>query len=205
MLEQVWESFRDYDEDLEELRLKQFNLEDEIEYAEKFDDQEYLAELKPEYEKVLQEIAEMESKRNKEYQDEIKQLPQPTEKTSFEYFDITRTSPPMHMDYLPDNKDREYMLKKYFYQDAYIAEMTPQQYLELCGKYSWIDTPTDIDEIYKKMPEKHLVDEYVERFKAGEKAPMPVLNVADRGQEGRHRAFAAMKLGITEMPVLIII
>lgn len=60
MLEQVWESFRDYDEDLEELRLKQFNLEDEIDYAEKFDDQEYLAELKPKYEKVLQEIAELE-------------------------------------------------------------------------------------------------------------------------------------------------
>lgn len=47
--------------------------------------------------------------------------------------------------------------------------------------------------------------EYFENMlKNGEKLPMPYLNKADKGQEGRHRAIFAMEKGETKIPVLVV-
>lgn len=198
------ESFRDYDDDIWELDQKLFEIQEEIDFAERGQDWEYLEELRAELEDIQTKLDTLKTRREKEYQEEIKQLPPPTDKTNFEYFDITQTAPHGDEYYIPGHKDRDLALQREFYQDSYIAEMTPEQYLLYCGKYAWEDRPEDIDTIYKRMPDKENVEKYIDMFKSGHKAPMPVLNMATSQQEGRHRAFAAMKLGITEMPVLII-
>lgn len=199
------ESFRDYDDDLWELEKQLLELDDDIRFAERGQDWEYADELRASYDELYKELETLRTKQQAEYQKEISELPQPTDKTNFKYFDITKTAPHGDEYYIPGHKDRDLALQRDFYQDSYIAEMTPEEYLLLCGKYAWEDRPTDTDVIYQRMPEKENVEKYIEMFKDGQKAPMPVINVAKSTQEGRHRAFAAMKLGITEMPVLIIV
>ena len=104
---------------------------------------------------------------------------------------------------LEGSPDREYYMKKKGFTDVYIAEMTPEEYLLLCGKYGWKNTFTNIDDIIKYTPEKNLIHKYADMFRQGYKAPMPVLNVKYLTQEGRHRALAAMEVGIKTIPVLI--
>jgi len=48
------------------------------------------------------------------------------------------------------------------------------------------------------------VGKYTQRAQAGEKMPMPVLDRMYGEQEGRHRAMVAEKLGLRDMPVMVI-
>lgn len=164
------------------------------------------------YEEDIQKIKELQNRlktlqaeREDEYNREIKDLPQRTNKTNFEGFDITKTDPSYEEYMLDGNPNREYYMKKHGFQDVYIAEMTPEEYLLLCGKYGWKNTYDNVVDIYDNLSQssKELIGEYARRMKAGEKAPMPVLNVKHTGQEGRHRAFAAIEAGINTIPVLI--
>ena len=153
---------------------------------------------------LQKEISNLKQKRENEYNQEIQELPPKTTKTNFECFDITKTDPPFDAYMLEGSPDRDYYMKKYGYKDVYIAEMTPDEYLLLCGKYGWKNRFTDVDTIYNTSgTNKELVQEYAERMKNGEKAPMPVINVKNMGQEGRHRAFAAKFIGLKTIPVLI--
>lgn len=110
-----------------------------------------------------------------------------------------------HIIYL-GNKDREYMMNKYGYTLAYIAEITPDEYLLLCGKYAWKNIYTDVKQITDMLSEKDWKDihEIAELMKQGQKFGLPYVDILQQGQEGRHRALAAKEAGIKTIPCLII-
>lgn len=208
------EGFRDIDSQIEELYdeldeivscVDMFPPRDTLDYDFPEDIWEGEDELKAQAEKLQAKIKELYNTKQQVYQDEIKNLPQKTSKTEFDGFDITKTDPSIDEDFLEGNKNRNYVMQKYGYTDAYIAEMTPEEYLLLCGKYGWNKQFNSVEEIYKSMGniDRDVIDEYAYRFKNGERAPLLVLDVKNREQEGRHRAFAAMQAGINTVPVLI--
>lgn len=201
----LMEVFRDYDEQIDELEDRKYDLENELGDSWQYDEEE-LQEMQAELDKINEQLEDLYNKRDTEYMEELKDLPKSTDKTDFEGFDITKTDPPADADLLPNSKYRDYFMKKYDYKDAYIAEVTPEQYLLLCGKYGWGRQYDNIDDIYNNLSKNshELIHEYANRMKNGEKAPLPVLNIKKQGQEGRHRAFAAMEAGIETIPVLII-
>lgn len=206
------EDFRDYDEDIDKLEDELYDLIYSIDTNIRWDDiYDYVCDEEMCYEDDIERIKELQTqikdlqtKREQEYNEEIKDLPPRTTKTDFEGFDITKTDPPYDSYMLEGSPDREYYMRKEGFSDVYIAEMTPDEYLLLCGKYGWKDRFNDVDTIYNTSgTNKDYVEEYAERMKNGEKAPMPVINVKNRGQEGRHRAFAAKLAGIKTIPVVI--
>lgn len=86
--------------------------------------------------------------------------------------------------------------------EAKIVEMSPKEYLQRCA--------TDIfDSTYERQVRAVMADakhtyELADMMKAGTKMYMPSLDYNNKGQEGRHRAAAAILNGIERMPVLII-
>lgn len=86
--------------------------------------------------------------------------------------------------------------------DAYIVEMSPKEYLQRCA--------TDIfDSTYERQVRAVLADakhtyELADMMASGTKMYMPSLNYKEKGQEGRHRAAAAILNGIERIPVLIV-
>lgn len=84
---------------------------------------------------------------------------------------------------------------------GHIAEMSPKEYLQRCA-YQIFDSAT-IESTLAALDEKN-VKKYAEQMKSGTKFDMPYLNFASGQQEGRHRAAAAMQLGIDKIPVLVV-
>lgn len=82
-----------------------------------------------------------------------------------------------------------------------IAEMSPKEYLQRCA-YQIFDSAT-IESTIAALDDKN-VKKYAEQMKSGTKFDMPYLNFASGQQEGRHRAAAAMQLGIDKIPVLVV-
>ena len=82
-----------------------------------------------------------------------------------------------------------------------IAEMSPKEYLQRCA-YQIFDSAT-IESTIAALDENN-VKKYAEQMKSGMKFDMPYLNFASSQQEGRHRAAAAMQLGIDKIPVLVV-
>lgn len=86
--------------------------------------------------------------------------------------------------------------------EAKIVEMSPKEYLQRCA--------TDIfDSTYERQIRAVVADakhtyELADMMKSGTKMYMPSLDYNSKGQEGRHRAAAAILNGIERMPVLII-
>ena len=205
------EDFRDYDNLIDEISSEMFDILQAYDYSCDWNEMGELTltdvdmtdEDKDLFFELQTKLNDLEYRKKIEYENEVSNLPPETSKTNFEGFDITKTDPSYDEYFIKGNKDRDYVLNKGGYTDAYIAEMTPEEYLKLCGKYGWQHIYDDIDEIIKYTPEKHLIDEYAEMFKQGKKAPMPVLDINHRSQEGRHRALACIKAGIKIMPVLI--
>ena len=153
-------------------------------------------------------------------------LPKPTNKTNFKGFttDGAGNSESSDESYLlPNNPNRQYAINKgrrpnetatgsddedewWHYTDPYIAEITPQEYFDLCYKYIFHKTPPSLDEALK-LPEidENNVKEYAEAMQNGSKFLMPYLNFRTENQEGRHRALAAYLAGIETIPCEIII
>lgn len=201
------ESYRDYNSEIDELEGRLYDLESELDSAIDFDDKEEIAELQSQIDELNNQIDLIVAQQKQEYMQEIKDLPGPTNKTSFEGFRIDITEPPYWGYMIPGQPDREYYMNKEGYTDTYIAEMTPEEYLLLCGKYAWQARFDNIEDIYNNLTEysHELIHKYAEQMKQGEKAPLPHLDMKNEGQEGRHRAFAAIEAGIETIPVLILI
>ena len=110
----------------------------------------------------------------------------------------TTTGIPYYDDFLTP-KGADYMLKAKGLR-AKVVSMSPQEYIQRVA-----------DQVFHSNYERQLISverknivKYANQMKKGSKAPMPYLNLADEGQEGRHRAFAAMLAGAEEIPVLVV-
>lgn len=114
--------------------------------------------------------------------------PKKATRTDYEGFRLDNTSNSFGNDYLTNGK-------------GYIAEMTPQEYIERCA-FEIFDTGTIESTINGTDPE--LVQKYADMMMDGTKFDLPYLNYKDGGQEGRHRALAAYQAEIDTIPVLII-
>lgn len=82
---------------------------------------------------------------------------------------------------------------------AYIAEMTPDEYLRQSAKLH--GTTVDHEDKFMDMIK---CEKYANMIKTGTKFHLPVLDYAYNQQEGRHRAKAALMVGIDKIPVLIV-
>ena len=131
----------------------------------------------------------------KQFENKDVSLGKETSKQEFEGFE-TKTTIPHYDEMLLDNEDA----KSKGYSYVKVVEMTPLEYLNACSKYAW-ETPVQdgID-----FAEQDKISRYAEDMKKGDKFPMPVLDLKDHTQEGRHRALTAQKNGIKTIPVLIV-
>ena len=103
-------------------------------------------------------------------------------------------------DKLKDGKYNE-LPSKYSNMSASVVNMSPEQYFKYCAKIQ--DTTYEQQFSYLR---KQVVDKLIGLMDDGVKMDMPYLNFikGETSQEGRHRAKAAMDLGIRSIPVLII-
>lgn len=120
-------------------------------------------------------------------------LPKEASKSSYEGFKLDTGEP--HQDYL---KDLNYARSK-GYENCYISEMSPDEYMDRCSKEIF---KSPIEDTYDGMEDKSKVTEYAQMMKDGTKFDMPYLDTKKKQQEGRHRAMAAKELGIKVIPVL---
>lgn len=147
-------------------------------------------------EKVREDVGDAFKKQRTEISKEqakqwVHTKPQETDQTEFEYFQNTTG--------VPDAEEARQQGR------AYVAMMSPKEYLMRCAFDIFTDYNTTYDnQIETLNPEA--VAKYTEEMANGTKYFMPYLNYknAALGQEGRHRAAAAYNLGVEKMPVLII-
>lgn len=120
--------------------------------------------------------------------------------TSKDIFDLGNTGMSEYNDMLnADIRFKEYLFveKLTVFRMAWIS---PHTYFEECAKMRTGDVLKEYN-----MVEKELVQEYKNKVFQGSKMPLPMLDYRTDIQEGRHRAKVAMGLGISRMPVLIVI
>jgi len=102
--------------------------------------------------------------------------------------------------------DDQYLLKYWVRVKGFKPElvtMSPDQYIDTVVKYNKT-TRHNVER--ERKPEK--VDRYAKKMQAGEKFPILMLdytrNPGRVTQEGIHRSMAAIKIGVKEVPVLIV-
>ena len=138
----------------------------------------------------------------------IDTLPKPTNKTSFEGFDISKISDTdssykQYQEFL-ENPD---LAKEKGFTSVYIAEITPQEYMDLCSLYIAKNSETDLNKLSDlNGMQKHFAErahEIADAMKQGEKVPLPILDFHWKEQDGRHRAVAAYINEYSTIPCLI--
>lgn len=150
---------------------------------------------------ILKNLKEIDSSIN------INTLPKETDKTSFDGFDInkiagTDKSYQIYREIL-NNPDKA---KEYGFTKVYIAEMSPQEYMDLCSLYiSHSETDlkilTDLNGLQRYFAQRSL--EIAEKMKNGEKFALPILDFKNKEQDGRHRVAAAYINNYNTIPCLI--
>lgn len=140
----------------------------------------------------LKKTARIQRQQYREYN-----IPKPTKNRQFEGFTAASTGMSFYDDFL-DSSLADY-LRNTKHKEGYIAEMSPVEYLECCAD---IFDSTLESQIYST--KRNNIEKYAAKMKQGTKFYMPVLNYADKTQEGRHRAQAAYLAGIKSIPVLIV-
>lgn len=90
----------------------------------------------------------------------------------------------------------------YFFKDRDISLewMTPKEYMEKCAKYVH-DTSTEDEYDNVNKTDVAAIEKIAD---SGKKLDTPVLNIADKSQEGRHRSVVAADKGMKKMPVYVI-
>ena len=202
----IEESYRDYDYDIDRLEGRLYKLHDLLDDTWD-EDVEEKEDLQRQIDEVEKELQALKDQQQKEYNAMLKNLPPPTNKKIFPGFDITETDPPYWSQFIPGNKDRDYIMENDKYTLAYIAEVTPEQYLELCSKHGWgKEIPYSLDNIINRLPDRDMsyLEEMVQALKDGAVFKLPYVDLKRHGQEGRHRALAAYYAGIKTIPCLII-
>lgn len=111
-----------------------------------------------------------------------------TDKTGMSYYD----------DFL-NQKDHDYKkLAKGLKGE--IKMMSPDEYIDALGK----DIFHCSRERVLRGVEWDNVKEYAAKMAAGTKFNIPILDLANETQEGRHRALAAAQLGVKQIPILVV-
>lgn len=113
------------------------------------------------------------------------------------YFKKDSTGMPMY-DEMIDNPDY-YRERKH--KDGKIIMMSPDEYLKQSGI---IHGGHSMQSQYDQAdPER--VKDIINKIKStGSKMPIPVIDYESKNQEGRHRAVISKKLGLKEIPVLVV-
>ena len=114
----------------------------------------------------------------------------------WKYFKKDSTGMPFY-DEMIDNPDY-YREKKGF--DSKIVMMSPAEYMKGSAKIHKSTYSAQVDNL-----DSDRIIEIADKIKSsGSKMPILVLDYARNDQEGRHRSQIAKKLGLTEVPVLVI-
>ena len=136
-------------------------------------------------------------------------LPKPTNKSSFEGFDISKVSNDdkykLYQEFL-DNPDT---IEEEGFNGAYVTEMTPQEYMDLSRLYVKADLPklndlsklSDLNGEYSYFAK--ICYDFADKMKQGDKFPLPILDFRYKEQDGRHRVIAAYINNYSTIPVLI--
>lgn len=85
---------------------------------------------------------------------------------------------------------------------AQIVEMSPKTYLQFCGRFFGSSYERQVRAM---IAEADVVHDLMTKMKNGTKMYMPYLNFRTNQQEGRHRAAAAVMLGIDRIPVMVVL
>lgn len=131
-------------------------------------------------------------------------IPNPTNKTDFEGFDISKVSNTdnsyqIYQDFL-DGKDTDFT-------NIYISEITPKTYMDLCSKYIAKGSEnnllilSDLDGIQKHFAKR--AHEIAKNMSSGHKVPLLILDFKNKEQDGRHRAVASYINNYKTIPCLI--
>jgi len=113
-----------------------------------------------------------------------------------EVFDLTTTDMPYYDNLL---KNPEY----YRREKGLIGEIvriSPEVYFSLCAVMR--EEKNLKGELSALVPE--YIDKYAKAMRAGDKFPIPVLELLRNEQEGRQRVAAAQKIGMKKIPVLLV-
>ena len=120
----------------------------------------------------------------------FEELNQNIEVDGSEYFDFNS----IEMNGAFENPIYFMLSKSEKYSLIYIS---PEEYLKQVSK----GFKTTVEETLK-LVNMSLVDKYVEDMKKGDKFPIGFFIVGSSHQEGRHRAVAMQKLGVTKFPIV---
>lgn len=126
-------------------------------------------------------------------------------KDCHDYFDITTTDAPIYDNMLKGRRDFETWYIDGEWQEVKITceieYMSPDEYLERCCVIQNTTMERTLMAIDKKNLENliHLIEN-----DEGFRFPLPFFNMVRMGQEGRHRAVIAKRLGLDRMPVMVI-
>lgn len=120
-------------------------------------------------------------------------LPEEAKSKTYDGFKLDTNE--YHQDYL---EDPEYAKSK-GYKEVYIAEMSPDEYLERCSREIFEEVP---EVMVREIPGQSDIKKYADMMDEGVDFDMPYLDLKIKAQEGRHRALAAKRRGIKKIPVL---
>lgn len=120
--------------------------------------------------------------------------------TNNDLFDTHKTGMSFYDDFIDDP---EYMRKNKNLTSE-IVYMTPRQYFEECGKIFGNNSSKQIEQTKRDTSTIEFLKKVIKTSK--KKFPLPFLNYANNGQEGRHRMYTAAELTSwdTKFPVLIV-
>ena len=114
----------------------------------------------------------------------------------WKYFKKDSTGMPFY-DEMIDNPDYYRERKGY---DSKIVMMSPAEYMKGSAKIHKSTYTAQVDNL-----DPDRIAEIADKIKSGgSKMPMMVLDYARNEQEGRHRSQIARKLGLPEVPVLVV-
>lgn len=124
----------------------------------------------------------------KDFQDNVKEYKQASKESDYKGFQFDTGIP-----YYNELRDK----------GAKIVEMTPKQYLQECAHRIFRNTTYE-NQVLVGMADTKVLKDLMKKIQNGTKMYLPYLNYKDDQQEGRHRAMAAMLLGIEKIPVMLI-
>lgn len=104
-----------------------------------------------------------------------------------EVVDLHHTGMSYYDDFL-DSKNTDYLAKKLNLKGD-VVMMSPEEYFAQCAKYGYIDGEKSVENLKaSRRADKKILDHLKDvLLVAKSRFPMPVLNKADKGQEGLHR------------------